>query len=155
MLNKKIHRSTRRMLQFFATPVLEELPFFILFLFAISVQPLRFLISSLTHSNIEVVRSILLENIPRAAAIAYIFTLLVYYCHSKIIKVVGYVFASILFTVCLFLMVVFGKTLQPDIILLIVETNNRESQEFLSTFLLSRGGYLIEPCCLPINNLLF
>ena len=61
---------------------------------------------------------------------------------NRFIKISLYTFALLLFAVCLFLHLVFNKTLQPDIITLIVETNKREASEFLYSFLLSKGGIL-------------
>ncbi len=51
-----------------------------------------------------------------------------------------YVFGTALFAVCLFLQCVFRMSLQPNIIMLIAETNYNESTEFLSSFLFSAGG---------------
>lgn len=81
-------------------------------------------------------------DFPRAGAISYLFTIFVFYIRNRFIKISLYAFASLLFAVCLFLHLVFNKTLQPDIITLIVETNKREASEFLYSFLLSKGGIL-------------
>lgn len=128
------------------TPVFSELPFFALFLLAIAFQPLRFFPSPLLHGNVELVTNFLLENFPRAGATAYLFTLLVYYSRSWVVRIGCYALGTVLFAVCLFLQCVFGKTLQPDIIMLVAETNPQESSEFLRSFLFSAGGIATLVC---------
>lgn len=129
------------------SPVTAELPFFVLFLLAISFQSFWFFISSLIDGNVgQVWSQFLFENFPRSVAISYIFTLLVHCSHSKLVRIICYAFAVILFAVCLFLRCVFGKTMQPDIIMLIAETNGKESSEFFSAFLLSVGGIVTLAC---------
>ena len=123
-------------------PVFREFPFFVLFLVGISVMPIRFIPSHLHYFYWERIYNFFILDFPRAGVIAYAFTLWVYYTRSKLIKIGGYVLASILFTVCIFLHLVFNKTLQPDIITLIAETNSNESSEFISTFLCTKGGAL-------------
>ncbi len=129
-----------------ATPVVSELPFFTLFLLSISVQPLRWIPRNVLYGRLDRVFELVFDNIPRAAVVAYIFTLLVYYTRSKAVKIGGYAFASVLLVVCVFLLLVFGKTLQPDIIILLAETNARESSEFLSSFILTPGGVIALLC---------
>ncbi len=129
-----------------ATPVVSELPFFTLFLLSISVQPLRWSLRHMIYGQWDRVFEILFGNIPRAAVVAYLFTLLVYYSRSKAVKIGGYAFASVLLVVCVFLWRVFGMTLKPDIIILLAETNARESSEFLSSFLFTPGGVIALLC---------
>lgn len=137
---KSIRTRILGIFQSLLTPVISEFPFFALFLFAIAVMPLRFFPSPLLHGYFEATKDFLWANFPRAGAIAYLFTLVVYHARSRILRIGGYAFAALMFTVVLFLHFVFRKQLQPDVILLIGETNPSESQEFLSSFLFSPGG---------------
>lgn len=132
----------------FVRPVKEKLPFFCLFLIAIDAIPLRLFISNIHYRNIEAIGEFFLEDFPRAGVIAYLATLVVYFFRKKWVLMGGYVLATILLAVCLFLYLVFGKTLQPDIITLIFETNTQESSEFISSFLFTKGGIATIVICL-------
>lgn len=131
-----------RLLDRFMLPIISEFPFFVLFLLSISIMPIRFIPSHLHAFYMERIYNFLVLDFPRAGVITYVFTLLVYFTHSKLIKIVSYALATLLFTTCIFLHLVFHKTLQPDIITLIAETNVNESSEFLSSFLFTKGGIL-------------
>ena len=132
----------------FVRPVKEKLPFFCLFLIAIDAIPLRLFISNIHYRNIEAIGEFFLEDFPRAGVIAYLATLVVYFFRKKWVLMGGYVLATILLAVCLFLHLVFGKTLQPDVITLILETNVQESSEFISSFLFTKGGIATIVICL-------
>lgn len=145
-LSRKLSK-TFKVVKSLMVPVNAELPFFSLFLLAIAFQPLWFLMSILINGNVGTVWSkFLFENFPRAMGIAYLFTLLVYFTRIKSIRIICYAFATILLATCLFLQCVFGKTLQPAIIMLIAETNGKESSEFFSTFFFSEGGIITLTC---------
>lgn len=135
-------KTAARLQRVLVAPLSEELPFYVLFLLAISVMPIRFIPSHIHALYWERLFNFFFTDFPRAGAISYLFTLVVYYSRSRHLKVLGYIAASVLFTVCLFLHLVFHKTLQPDIITLVAETNTRESTEFLFSFLFSKGGGL-------------
>lgn len=124
------------------TPIVEEFPFYAMFLLAISIMPIRFIPSHIHYLYLDRLYNFFFIDFPRAGAIAYLFTLLVYYSRSRLLKISSYVLASVLFTVCLFLHLVFHKVLQPDILILMAETNSQESSEFFSSFVLSKGGML-------------
>lgn len=129
-------------LKILQTPIVKEFPFFLLFLLAITIMPIRFIPSHVHYFFMNRVFDFFFIDFPRAGAISYLFTLFVFYIRNRFIKISLYTFALLLFAVCLFLHLVFNKTLQPDIITLIVETNKREASEFLYSFLLSKGGIL-------------
>lgn len=135
-------RVAARLQRVLFSPLSEELPFYVLFLLAISVMSIRFIPSHIHALYMERLFNFFFIDFPRAGAVSYLFTLIVYYSRCRVFKVFGYMVASTLFTVCLFLHLAFHKTLQPDIITLVAETNMRESTEFLSSFLLSKGGGL-------------
>ena len=138
----------KTILSAFVRPVKEKLPFFCLFLIAIDAIPLRLFISNIHYRNIGAIGEFLLEDFPRAGVIAYLATLVVYFFRKKWVLMGGYVLATILLAVCLFLHLVFGKTLQPDIVTLILETNSQESSEFISSFLFTKGGIATIVICL-------
>ena len=131
-----------RVVNTLAAPVVNELPFFTLFLLSISIQTLRFCFRHILYGQLDRAWEILSGNIPRAVVVAYIFTLLVYYSRSKAVKITGYVLASVLLVVFVFLYGVFRWTIQPDIIILLAETNAKESSEFVSAFLFTPGGII-------------
>lgn len=135
-------KTAAKLQRILVAPLREELPFYVLFLLAISVMPIRFIPSHIHSLYMERLFNFFFIDFPRAGAISYLFTLIIFYSRSRFLKVVGYIVASVLLTVCLFLHLVFHKTLQPDIITLVAETNTRESTEFLSSFLFSKGGIL-------------
>lgn len=123
-------------------PIMGEFSFFCLFALAISIMPIRFLPSHIHYFYMDRVFSFLFLDIPRALAISYLLTLCVYYSRMKVIKVLLYALGTLLYTTCLFLHLVFHKTLQPDIIILIAETNTQEATEFFSSFLFSIRGMI-------------
>lgn len=135
-------KTAARIQKVLISPLSEELPFYVLFLLAISVMPIRFIPSHIHSLYIERLFDFFFIDFPRAGAISYLLTLIVYYSRCRFLKVLGYMVASVLLTICLFLHLVFHKTLQPDIIILVAETNTHESTEFLSSFLFSKGGVL-------------
>lgn len=74
--------------------------------------------------------------------ISYIFTIVVYYSHKHWLKVFFYIIGCIVFSVDTFLWLEFHKSISPQILTLIGETNTTEATEFLSTFLLNLKGAL-------------
>lgn len=138
----------KTILSAFVRPIKEKLPFFCLFLIATDAIPLRLFVSNIHYRNFGAIGDFLLEDFPRAGVIAYLATLAVYFFRKKWVLMGGYVLATILLAVCLFLHLVFGKTLQPDIVTLILETNSQESSEFISSFLFTKGGIATIVICL-------
>ena len=128
-------------LDFLCLPLKNEFIFFMFFLLAIMVIPIRIFVADIHYLNYQEFFSFLFVNLPRAIVISYAVTAFVNYA-GTVAKMGGYVFATLLFAVCLFLNLVFNKILQPDVITLLVETNSQESSEFLSSFLFSKGGIL-------------
>lgn len=142
MIKMKLKKYFIKLLRIMVIPVVEEFPFYAMFLLAISIMPIRFIPSHIHYLYIDRLYNFFFIDFPRAGAISYIITVLVYYFRNRLLKIGGYVLASLLFSVCLFLHLVFHKLLQPDILTLIAETNSRESSEFFSSFLFSKGGIL-------------
>ncbi len=72
--------------------------------------------------------------------IAYLCTLVVYLTRSKWIRSIFFFVAFALFALCMFLLFVFGLNLSPQVMLLIGETNAKESAEFFETYFLCTGA---------------
>lgn len=74
--------------------------------------------------------------------ISYIFTIVVYYSHRHWVKVLLYTIGCVVFSVDTFLWLEFHKSITPEILTLIGETNSKEASEFLATFLFNLKGAL-------------
>ena len=66
---------------------------------------------------------------------AYIVAGLVTICQSRVVKLLVYIVIYVLFTTEIVLEWIFGMNISPNVITLLVETNARESKEFLETML--------------------
>ena len=66
---------------------------------------------------------------------AYLLASVVTLCKSRIVKALAYIIIYILFTTEIILEWVFGMNISPNVITLFVETNARESKEFLESML--------------------
>lgn len=66
---------------------------------------------------------------------AYLVAAVVTWSHSQVVKVLAYVIIYVLFTTEITLEWIFGMSISPNIITLLVETNARESEEFLESML--------------------
>ena len=66
---------------------------------------------------------------------AYLLASVVILCKSRIVKALAYIIIYILFTTEIILEWVFGMNISPNVITLFVETNARESKEFLESML--------------------
>ena len=62
---------------------------------------------------------------------AYLVAAVVTWSHSRVVKVLAYVIIYVLFTTEITLEWIFGMNISPSVITLLVETNARESEEFL------------------------
>ncbi len=66
---------------------------------------------------------------------AYMLAAVVTFSKSKVVKALAYIFIYVLFTTEIILEWVFGMNISPNVIMLFVETNARESKEFLESML--------------------
>ena len=66
---------------------------------------------------------------------AYLVASLVTICKSKVVKALVYIVIYVLFTTEITLQWIFGMSISPNVITLLVETNARESKEFLESLL--------------------
>ena len=66
---------------------------------------------------------------------AYLVAAVVTWSHSRVVKALAYVIIYVLFTTEITLEWIFGMNISPIVITLLVETNARESEEFLESML--------------------
>lgn len=66
---------------------------------------------------------------------AYMLAAVVTFSKSKVVKALAYIFIYVLFTTEITLEWIFGMNISPNVIMLFVETNARESKEFLESML--------------------
>ena len=66
---------------------------------------------------------------------AYMLAAVVTFSKSKVVKALAYIFIYVLFTTEITLEWIFGMNISPNVITLFVETNARESKEFLESML--------------------
>lgn len=119
-----------------AAPIIQQLPFFLLYVVWTSKAPLFSLLYAATHaldfSVLEVFEAIVF-NCFKAYLICTLFCLV----KHRWIKVVGYIVFFALALVYMFMGSTFRMDFSPMLLTLLAETNARESAEFVSTFLLS------------------
>ena len=87
---------------------------------------------------------------------AYLVAGLVTICHSRVVKALVYIVIYVLFTTEIVLEWIFGMNISPNIITLLVETNARESKEFLETMLDKPQLWQVPLCvvCMIILNII-
>lgn len=87
---------------------------------------------------------------------AYIVASLVTICKSKVVKALVYIVIYLLFTIEITLEWIFGMSISPNVITLLVETNARESKEFLESMLEKSQLWQIPSCviCMAILNII-
>lgn len=86
------------------------------------------------------VEPVVFVHLSRALAIAYVLACVVCFLRRKWVKVFFYVVGCTLFSINLFVWLVFHKVFSPQLFVLVGETNWREASEFVTTFLLRGRG---------------
>lgn len=74
---------------------------------------------------------------------AYLLTMVVYMCHSKLFKIVVY---SIIIAICfinIFLRFRFSSNISPSVLQLVMETNVQEASEFMGDYILNSSTFLL------------
>ena len=125
----------------FTPPIERELPFLVSFFLLIAFPLLMKLLVYFVVSRTFLPGLLVVPFCP-AFFISYLFTIVVYYSHRHWVKVFFYVIGVLLFSVDTFLWLEFHKSISPQILTLIGETNTTEASEFLSTFLFNLKGAL-------------
>ena len=87
---------------------------------------------------------------------AYLVAAVVTWSHSRVVKVLAYVIIYVLFTTEITLEWIFGMNISPSVITLLVETNARESEEFLESMLDKPQLWQVPLCvvCMAILNVM-
>lgn len=127
--------------KYILNPIVKESVFFFAFFLLISSSIFRLMISDLHYLNYDGLRD-LFESLAKSITITYIFTLVVFYFKKKWLKILLYAFAIFLFAVFIFLYSSFNMFIQPNVIILIGETNMKEISGFFSAFLLTKGSFI-------------
>lgn len=117
------------------TPILKEPAFFLFFLILTTPTLLLFMFRELRDGEGLSLVIRVFKDFSLAVLFSYIFTSIIYLTRSKFVKILFYIILLVLFTINLYLRLVFGLTLSPLIILLIGETTKGEASEFVSTFM--------------------
>ena len=115
--------------------ILYEIPFFIIIF--------TLLIVGTITSRIYLTIPSLFKSFATVFIYTYIATTIVYITKSKAIKQFFYLTSFLLCMVDMYLHIQFGTRISPNIILLLSETNSRESIEFIQTYLLSTRAIVI------------
>ena len=138
----------KKLVRWIVEPIWQELPFFCLMAFAMSFSHLLWWTSDcfLQMSMME------WRNVVIALSVSIFMAWGLSAClrlwSNKIFKALLYAAASFLLLTDLFLFFNFGTLLSPWILLLMKETNNGESSEFMSRYLLAEGSLWSYLCLL-------
>lgn len=122
----------------FTAPIIRQWPFFVCFFVMIGFTTLKSMIANIV--NPQYFAGLITWQLPLALCVTYLATCIVHFFRKTWVKVVMYAIGVALFMLYMFLWRVFGLYIQPMVVTLLVETNQREASEFLHTFLLSPGG---------------
>ena len=121
-------------------PVCHEPSFFVMMALLLSFSHILYLLpSDLSQVSVLHLRNVAII-LSASVFMAWVLTLLVGWLKSGAFKAVLYVLAFLLMGTDLFLLFNFDTVLSPWILLLVKETNPRESTEFLGNYLLSAGS---------------
>lgn len=134
----RINSAFKRVVAFLVQPIENELPFLLSFFLLISLSPIKFLVAGILFP--EQMDPVVFIHLSRAMAISYLLTCAVYYTRATWLKVVFYAIGCTLFSVNLFVWLVFHRAFSPQLFVLVGETNYREATEFITTFLLRGRG---------------
>lgn len=113
--------------------ILEELPFIVIFVFCMCLNTLKDSIfnwggdCNLKYYSVSFLLSVIFSCATRK---------------NIFLKTIFYFITVFFFAIYMFLWLVFGTSISPLIVQLIVETNGRESSEFFNAFVFSKGAII-------------
>lgn len=146
-------RTLQLLIHTMAKPVVEQFPLFLTFFLLIAYPCFRFLMNH--HEHVSSFFGIS-RYVGVAVFIAYLFTLLVHVTKSKVLKVVFYLIPLVLAATDIFLYLTFGKYISPQVMILIEETNSKETSEFLKAFVWKTENiYIIAACIVMIGSIVW
>ena len=127
-----------RFLSAIISPVLKELPFFVIIFLILAEKALRGIHSQLVEPSMYTNAYDLSGQVALALIWAYVLTVVVSLVGKKWLKICFYVLFVTIFAICKFLYLNFEMGINPHAITLLVETNSREASGFISTFILAK-----------------
>lgn len=116
-------------------PIKHQSVFFLMFAILMNYPNL---VSLFPISHSKFIDFLLALTIP--IFISYILTFFIYYFRIKIVKILCYAVLFIFFLFNVFLNSVFSLKISPQVLTAILETNNSETSDFISTFVLGGKG---------------
>ena len=133
------HRKAN-ILSYICAPVIQELPFFLTFIILMGMRPIRNILFPKTILDPDTTAFDLAGRVAIVVLFAYLFATLVYWVGKRWMRILAYVVVLAFFIVDFFLLRSYNMVLRPDVLMLVAETNNEESSEFLRLFVLSKHG---------------
>lgn len=131
----------RRIPAFLISPIVEEFPFFFVFVLLFEANLIGVPIS--LYFNYDPIWATgFLKLLGTLFVYAYLLTFIVYYAKSRTLKYFLLFVLFFLYGMNSFLQLNFGYKISPNVLLLIVETNGREAMEFAHLFGLAKGSLM-------------
>lgn len=124
----------------FSNPVFSQLPFFLITFVLLGGETLQNIHGRIITYSPTVTWYDLSVRLFTTFFITYLLTVLVHLVNRTYFKVLAYTFVLILYSIYLFLRYNFGLQISPTILLLLAETSETESKEFIRTFILTGYG---------------
>lgn len=137
MIHTNNHSRLEKLLFFFASPVLNELPIILVFFILIRTSIFSFFSEDFHYSA---------DMIVSYSAIwcfyAFLISASIYYLGKagSILKIAWYVFLFTIYTIASFVSIHFNMDFSPTLFVLLKETNNTETNEFLNTYICSSNS---------------
>lgn len=137
MIHTNNHSRLEKLLFFFASPVLNELPIILVFFILIRTSIFSFFSEDFHYSA---------DMIVSYSAIwcfyAFLISASIYYLGKagSILKIAWYVFLFTIYTITSFVSIHFNMDFSPTLFVLLKETNNTETNEFLNTYICSSNS---------------
>lgn len=136
----------RRIISTVLYPIIKELPFFLMYFVLMANYVIRLFRCKLLLPEYQDAGFTYWDLFFRATLImlcGYLFSWLLVALKKKWVKVVAYSIVIGLFAVDFFLSKAFGLFISPFVLVLIAETNTKESAEFINTFMGVGGNWVV------------
>jgi heptose-I-phosphate ethanolaminephosphotransferase len=137
MTHTNNHSRLEKFLSFFASPVLSELPIILVFFILIRTS-----IFSFFSEEFHYTADMIVSYSTIWCFYAFLISASIYYFGKAgaIIKVVWYIFLFTIYTIANFVSIHFNMDFSPTLFVLLKETNNNETNEFLNTYIYSSNS---------------
>lgn len=139
-----------------SSPIIEQLPFFIVSVGLLGLEALQNIHGSLVIHDLITFQD-LLSRFFATFFIAYLITTIVSHVKKTWFKVLVYSFLIIVWATNLYLRENFGLHISPSILTILAETTRQESKEFFNSFILTSNGLwiIIQIIIICITSLVF